>query len=227
MTSARLLLAAAVLAAFTAGARAAGVADGAAAVAPVPASQSEARAQETAPGTETSGEEHESGSGWTATVAKTVNFAILVAVLVYFLRSPLAVYLAGRISKVREDLVTAQQTRETAARQLAEIEAKLKALPLELDALKQRGAEDIRAERARIEEEAAADRQRLLEQTRREIEMRLRVARRELLELTADTAIGVARERIARSMTPEDQARLVDRYAAQVNAQAAGPEARS
>jgi F0F1-type ATP synthase membrane subunit b/b' len=85
--------------------------------------------------------------------------------------------------------------------------------------LKQRGAEDIVAERKRIEEAAEAERQRLLEQTRREIDMRLRVARRDLLELTADRAVSVARERIAKSITAEDQARLVDRYAAQMKSQ--------
>ena len=214
----RTLLLAAALAAFTVGARIAAVGVRLIAV-PVFAAESEApKTQEAGAATETSSEEHEAG-GWGATIAKTVNFVILVGVLVYFLRAPLAAYLTGRISRVREDLVTSQQTRETAARQLAEIDAKLKALPLEIETLKQRGAEDIVAERKRIEEAAEAERQRLLEQMRREIEMRLRVARRELLELTADRAVSVARERIATSITAEDQARLVDRYAAQLKSQ--------
>ena len=46
--------------------------------------------------------------------------------------------------------------------------------------------------------------------------MRLRIARRELLELTADLAVRVASDRIQRTITADDQARLVDRYAAQV-----------
>jgi F-type H+-transporting ATPase subunit b len=228
MNTVRLLIAAAVFAAFAAGARVAPVADRVGLTTPVFAALSEgAPAQEPPAPKEASGEEREAGSGWGATIAKTVNFAILVGVLVYFLRSPVAAYLTGRIAKVREDLVTAQHTRDTAARQLADIDAKLKALPLELEALKARGAEDIAAERARIEEAADADRQRLLEHTRREIEMRLRVARRELLELTADNAIGVARERIDRSITPDDQARLIDRYAAQLTTGGGVPEARS
>ena len=56
----------------------------------------------------------------------------------------------------------------------------------------------------------------MLEQTRREIEMRLRVARRELLELAADLAVNVASERIRTTITADDQARLVDRYASQL-----------
>ena len=158
-------------------------------------------------------DEDAANNSWKPVIAKFVNFALLVGTLVYFLRSPLAGYLAGRISKVREDLVAAKDTRDTASRHLAEIDAKLKALPAEIESIRRRGAEDIVAERARIEQAAEAERQRLLESTRREIDMRLRVARRELIELTADLAVGVAGERIQRSITPEDQARLIDRYA--------------
>ena len=158
---------------------------------------------------------------WKPVVAKTVNFSILVGVLVYFLRAPLMGYLNGRIGKVREDLVTAEQTRETAVRQLAEIDKKLAALPAEIDALKRRGAEDIAAERVRIEQDAQAERQRLLEYMRREIEMRLRVAKSGLLDAAASLAVDVASERIRQSITPDDQARLVDRYASQVTSQRA------
>lgn len=182
-------------------------------------------AQETHPEGATGQAAHEAmqgheaeGGGWLPVVAKTVNFAILAGVLVYFLRTPISEYITGRIGKVREDLVTAAQTRETATRQLAELEEKLKALPAEIDALKARGAEEIVAERARIEQAAEAERQRLLEHTRREIDMRVRLAHRELVEHAAELAVQVASSRIQQSITPVDQARLVDRYAAQLGA---------
>ena len=158
---------------------------------------------------------------WAPVIAKAVNFSILVGALVYFLRVPLMGYLNGRIGKVREDLMTAAETRSTAVAQLAAIDAKLAALPAELEALKKRGAEDLAAERVRIEQEAQAERQRLLEHTQREIEMRLRVAKRGLLELAANLAVNVASERIRTSITSEDQARLIDRYASQLPG---GPE---
>jgi F-type H+-transporting ATPase subunit b len=159
-------------------------------------------------------EQHE--AGWGPTLAKAFNFALLVGVLGYFLKTPISEYIAGRVSKVREDLVTAAQTRETASRQLAEIDAKLKELPAELEALKVRGAEEIAAERVRIEAAAEEERRRLLEHTRREIDMRLRIAQRELVEHAADLAVQVAGARIKQTITPDDQARLVDRYAAQI-----------
>lgn len=156
------------------------------------------------------------GSPIVEMAARLLNFAILAGVLVYFLRSPILGYLASRSTQIREDLTRAAELRATATAQLAEIDRQLGALPAELEALKAQGAEDVRAERVRIAQAAAAERERLLEQMRREIGMRLRVARRELVEHAAELAVGVARQRIQRSITPEDHLRLVDRYTSQL-----------
>jgi F-type H+-transporting ATPase subunit b len=148
--------------------------------------------------------------------AKLLNFGILVGVLVYFLKSPIAGYLSGRSAQIRQDLVTAAEMRRTATAQLDEIQQKLNALPAELAALKTRGEEDVRAEEQRIAAAARVERERLLDQTRRDIEMRLRMARRELTEYAAELAVSVAQERIRRTITPDDQLRLVDRYTSQL-----------
>lgn len=149
-------------------------------------------------------------------VFRFANFAILVGVVFYFLRTPIADYLSSRSAQIRQDLVTAAEMRTAATAQLAEIEKKLQALPGELDALKRQGAQDVDAERARIEKAAVDERTRLLDQTRREIDMRLRIARRELTEHAAQLAVQVAETRIKRTITPDDQVRLVDRYASQL-----------
>jgi F-type H+-transporting ATPase subunit b len=149
-------------------------------------------------------------------IAKVVNFAILGGVLFYFLRTPISTYLVARGTQIRQDLVTAAEMRATAAAQLADIERKLQALPAELDALRAQGALDVKAEQARIAQAAAAERERLIAQTHREIDARLRVAKRQLTEHAADLAVKVAEDRIRRTITPEDQLRLVDRYAAQL-----------
>ena len=150
------------------------------------------------------------------TLARIANFAILAGALVYFLKSPLMGYLDSRGTQIRHDLVTAAAMRQTAAAQMAEIEQKMQSLPSELENLKRQGGEDVRAEQARITHAAAAERERLLDQMRREIEMRLRVARRELTEHAATLAVGVAETRIRRTITTDDQLRLIDRYTAQL-----------
>jgi F-type H+-transporting ATPase subunit b len=157
--------------------------------------------------------EHE---GILPTVARLFNFAILAGVLVYFLRRPIQEYLQTRSGQIRQDLVTAAEMRRAATQQLEEIQRRMAGLPAELETLRTRGAEDIAAEKARIAETAKVERERLLEQTRREIQMRLRVARRELTELAAQLAVQVAEHRIKRNITPDDQLRLLDRYAVQV-----------
>jgi F-type H+-transporting ATPase subunit b len=163
---------------------------------------------------EAGAEEH--GSIW-QTVAKLFNFALLVGILVYYLKAPAAAYLAGRSTEIRQALVTAAETRATASADLAEVERRLKSLPAELESLKAQGAEDVIAEKARIAQAATVERQRLLDHTRREIDLRLRIARRELVDLAADLTVASARVRVTQSITPEDQMRLVDRYTAQLN----------
>lgn len=179
-----------------------------------------------APPQETAAPQHEAGAPHeaeaphdqtlTQTIAKLANFAILAFVLIYFLKSPIAGYLVSRGAQIRQELVTAAETRATATAQLAEIQKKLQTLPGELEALKRQGAEDVRAEQVRIAQAAATERERLIEQTHREIDARLRIARRALTEHAAQLAIGIAETRIKRSITRDDQLRLVDRYTAQL-----------
>jgi F-type H+-transporting ATPase subunit b len=147
------------------------------------------------------------------------NFIIFVGILYYYLNQPLKDYLATRSSTIRKDLVEAAELRTTATSQLATIEQRLAALPGELNALRTRGADEIKAEEQRIAAQAAADRDRLLEQTRREIDLQVRLAKKEMLEHAADLSVQLATERIKSEVTPADQDRMVDRYLSQVKEQ--------
>lgn len=189
------------------------------------AGSSVAMAQETLPqaAAEAAAEEaHDDGhsgiGAWVPTFWKFGNFILLAGALVYFLRSPIVGYLKGRGETIRRDLVDARRLGETAEQQLAEVREKLQRLPAELDTLRVRGAEELEAERVRIKDETARERERLLERTKKDIDLRFRLARRELTTHTAELAMRLARARIEQTMTPEDQARLIDRYATEVHA---------
>lgn len=160
--------------------------------------------------------EGEGQEGLFPAIARLINAAILFGTLFYFLRKPVAEYLADRQKQIRHDLVTATDLRKAAAEQLEALDRKMRALPREIDALKAQGAEEIAQEQARISQAADAERQRLLEQTRREIDLQLRIAQRDLVEHAADLATGLATERIKKNITDQDQARLVDRYVEQL-----------
>jgi len=160
------------------------------------------------------GEEH--AGGVMDVVARVVNFSILVGTLVYLLRSPFATYLNDRSTQIRSDLVNAAEMKQTAAAQIEDINQKMAALPGELEALRAQGAQEIAAEHPRIRAAAAAERDRLLEQARRDIDQQVKIAERELVNHAADLAVGLAGDRIRKTITDEDQKRLADRYVQQL-----------
>ena len=151
-----------------------------------------------------------------AVVGRLFNFALLAGALVYFLRSPLMAYLDERRVQVRGQLAKAAELKAEAGAEMSAIDAKIGGLPGELEALKRRGAEEIAAEEARIRAQAESERQRLLDQAKREIATALRIAERDLKKRAGELAVTVATERVKRTITDADQARLVERYVAQV-----------
>jgi len=177
---------------------------------------SQPRPDQVAPGIHAEPSDHasdeEHGSIWSGLLWPTINFAILIGGLWYFLKQPFADYLRGRHSAIRKDLVEAASVTAAASAQLAEIDRQLKGLPGEIEMLRQRGTEEIAAEEARIAAQATAERERLLEQTRREIDVQLRLAKRALVEHTADLAVQLAGARLTGRVGQGDQQRLVDRY---------------
>ena len=167
---------------------------------------------------EAAGEHHDESIGGMikGMMWPVANFIIFVGVIYYFANQPLKDYLAGRSASIRKDLVEAAELKAAATAQLATIEQKLQALPGELTRCATAAPKTSRPKRQRIAAAAAADRERLLEQTRREIELQVRLAKKEILEHAADLSVQLATQRIKTEVTPEDQARLVDRYLDQV-----------
>jgi F-type H+-transporting ATPase subunit b len=149
-------------------------------------------------------------------ISRAFNSAVLLSVLYYFLRKPARAYLSSRDSEIRNDLVTAAEMKKTATAQLSELQQKMAALPGELELLRKHGQEEIAAEEARIAQAALAERERLIDQTRQEIDLQLRIAQRSLVEHASNLAVGLATDRIKKTITPDDQERLVDRYLQQV-----------
>jgi F-type H+-transporting ATPase subunit b len=153
-----------------------------------------------------------------AFISRLANFAILVGGLWYVLRSPIGRYIHDRARQIREGLVTAARLKSEAAGQLATIEKKMRALPGELEKLKERGAHQIETERAHIQRAAEAERERLVERMRRDIDLRVQSAQRDLREYGARLAVEAAERRVESQINDDDQRRLIGQYIAQVQA---------
>ena len=199
----RLLLAAAVLAIVSLAGRPA-------------RAQEPAHEQPSAAAHESAGAEAHEESIWPF-VGKIFNFVVLVGGLVYLVRKPFAEYLTRRGGELRGELSAAEALKAEATAKIAAIDARMKSLPAEIEALGARGRADIAAEEQRIRELAATEKQRLLDQAAREIDQRVRLAKRELVEHAADLTIDVARTKIQNEITDADRSRLVDRYLSQVS----------
>ena len=151
-------------------------------------------------------------------IARLFNFAVLVGLLVYFLRRPIASYLQTRDETIRKGLVEAATLRSTAEKQLSDVRAKQAALPGELETLRRLGQAELSAERARMKVATQQARTQMLERTRRDIDFQFRQARRGLQAHVADLAVALARRKIEAAITPEDQHRIVERYVTEVRA---------
>jgi F-type H+-transporting ATPase subunit b len=160
--------------------------------------------------------EAEHGESWLSVFWRVANFAILAGGLWYLLRKPVERYLEARADQIQKGLVDAAMMRSHASSQIQDIEARLKALPAEIDRLQARGAEEIAAEQVRIRDAAERERQRLMEQARRDIDLQLQSARRDLTTHAANLAVDLAEKKIEREITPADQQRLVDQYVARM-----------
>lgn len=155
-------------------------------------------------------------AGWAPTIAKFINFCALAAIIVYFGRGPIGEYLRTRSQTIRKDLVDSKALRAQAEQQLDSVKQRLALLPGELQEMKRRGEDELAAEKVRLAAATAHERQRLLDQTRRDIDLQSRLARRDLVQHGVELSMSIARTRIEKGITPDDQARLIDRYASGV-----------
>jgi len=168
-----------------------------------------------------SGEEHAAGdSGKAEAEAESplteafhwFNFALLAGALVYASKKLLAPYLESRGRAIREEMEqSARQMAEASAR-LSVIEEKMRRLDSEITALRQAGAQEAAAERARLEEAASADAAKIAAAAEQEIAAAVKAARQELKAYAAELAVRVAEKRIRESLTPAAEQRVLKNF---------------
>lgn len=149
------------------------------------------------------------GVPWGEILKQAVNFAILAGVLVYFLRKPLANFLKERSQSLAKAIDEAAKARAQAQEKLSAVEARMARLPGEVEALNRTMDSEAEAEAARIGAAATAEIGRIREQVTFAADQEVRKAREQLRREAADLATKAAEEIVAKSITPEDQERMV------------------
>ncbi len=149
------------------------------------------------------------GVPWWEIFKQAVNFGILVAILVYFLKKPLSSYLKERSELLRKSIDDAAKARAEAAEKLSAIQARMVRLSAEIEEMNRRMESEAGDEAKRLRDTAQAEIARVREQSRFAAEQEVKKAREELRREAADLSAAAAEELVKKSVTPDDQERIV------------------
>jgi F-type H+-transporting ATPase subunit b len=141
-------------------------------------------------------------------VWKVVNFAILVFLLVKFVKRPLQDYLQQRKETVEKTLMEAKEAKELAQKALTEVEERLALKDKEVAEIIESARESGEREKARLIQEADNMRVRIIDQAKINIDYELRKAKEALQHEAAEAALQRAEQLIKEEITEQDQDRL-------------------
>jgi F0F1-type ATP synthase membrane subunit b/b' len=162
------------------------------------------------------GAAEESRSDLLLEIGKSANLLLVVAVLVWVTRKPLASFFAGRTQAIWDQLAEAQKARMAAEARLAEIESAMSSLDDELQQIRAAAEKEAQEESQRLTAAAERDAEKILDRTRREINGMTRAAQLELKVHASELSVQLAREKIQHEMTDDDRSRLFARFVAEV-----------
>lgn len=159
-----------------------------------------------------SGGDH-GGGGWQATdTYRVMNFAVLLALLIFLLRKPASQFLSGRIKGIQEQLADLEEKKKAAEKKLAEYNERLVKLTEESEQIIEQYKKQGEAAREKILQEAEASAAKLEEQARRTIEHEFNQAKKQLEVDVLEKAFAKAEEKLKSRITEDDQSQLIDEY---------------
>lgn len=150
-----------------------------------------------------------------------VNIILVIVLFIYLLRRPAPKFFADRAKEIQDLLLKAVHDKEEATARLQEVEAKMAHLKDEVEEIEKAALQQAEIDKQRVQTEAEQARERIRQEAKDEIERRMIEARRELRRYAADSAVAAAREALAKGITGEDEARLRDRFLADLEEEGA------
>jgi len=143
---------------------------------------------------------------------RVLNFAIVVAILVYSLRKPLKKGLSGRREEIERSLAEAEKIKAEAEAKFAEYDRKLAQATDEIAEISGAIRREGELEKQKIIENAKAMAIKIEQDAEKAAELEVAKARVELQREAAQLAVGLAEDLLKKNFTKEDDARLIDEY---------------
>jgi F-type H+-transporting ATPase subunit b len=170
----------------------------------------------------------DSAAGHTDTLIwHAVNLALLLGLLVYFLRTPIRGFFATRRRDIEQNLERAQQVLREAEERLAEWKGRLARLDAEIQEIRRLAQERAEVERRQILADAEAAAARVRRDGAAAVAQEERRARETLRKEAADLAIELAGELLRQQVTDSDRTRLAEEFIARMETPPRTPAERS
>jgi F-type H+-transporting ATPase subunit b len=149
---------------------------------------------------------------------KILDIAIIAFFGFKFLSKPIAQAMADRSAAVRAALEEATAGRRAAEARLAEFQARAAGLDREIEAMRSQAAADMERERTILANEGKAAAEHVAQHARETIRQEAAKARADLHREAALLAVQVATASVKAQITAADQQRIIDEYAASLEA---------
>ena len=159
------------------------------------------------------GEEHASnGDALKETLFQALNLALLLGVLIYFGRKPIAEFFSTRRDGISGELSDAADLLSQAEQRNAELQRRLVDLGSEVDGIREDAGRRAEEEAERILSDARASADRIRRDAKAAVAQELRRAQAELRDEAADLALELAANKLAEQVGDADRERLVDEF---------------
>jgi F-type H+-transporting ATPase subunit b len=158
------------------------------------------------------------GPDWAYFFYHAFGLAVLLGIIGYYTRTPLANFLKDRSDEIRRRIEAAVSALAAARAESAELSARVARLAAENEDLVRQAAEQAEAERVQALERARQAAERIREEAKLAADQEIVRARRELRDEAATLATRLAGEMLRQSVTAEDDKRIVGEFVERVGA---------
>lgn len=156
------------------------------------------------------------GVNWKDYIYRIINFAILIFLLFKLLRKPLTEFLEKRHLQVKEELQKARELSEAAEKLYQDAQQRLANMDKEIQSIREQMLKEVEEEKKRLMEEAEKKAAIMRAQAEQELTEEMEQLKEKLREKVALEALALAEKLVRKSITPEDQKRLLDLYVQQL-----------
>lgn len=146
----------------------------------------------------------------------TINLAILLTIMVVYLRAPLASFVRGRHETLRDELSRVRELLANAKTKYEEFSSKLKAMEAEIASLREQAKQDAAASRNRIVTEAQGLSSTIVADSKKSAQGLYGQLRQELFAEVGTKVLDRAEAMLRDRLTGDDRARIRNEFSAQV-----------